>query len=93
MLARRLLGGLGRPSVGACAGWTGQELPAALAAGGTAAQELQPHCSSAVPQLCRGPDPAPLHALARHLQGCALLQETVLLQVTVQIYCCMASTV
>ena len=67
-----------------CAGWAGQELPAALAAGSAAAQEPQHDSSRTVSQLGGWSNPAPLYAVACHLQGRALLQENVLLKVSLQ---------
>ena len=67
------------------AGWTAKELPAALAASSPAAAASQPDRPGCVKKQCPRADPAPLHAMARHLQGCALLQASLPSQV-----CCVA---
>ena len=63
------------------AGWTAAQLLAALAAGSSGAKEAEPYWPSPHQQHSPGAGRAPLHSLACHVQGCALLQAPLLCQV------------
>ncbi len=66
---------------GHVAGWTAKELPAALATSSPATAASQHDRPGSFKKQCPRADPAPLHAMARHLQGCALLQASLPSQV------------
>lgn len=83
--------GLNLAANGDAAGWLAKELPAALVASSPAAAASQPDWPGCVKKQCPRADPAPLHAMACHLQGCTLLQTSLLSQVCCAAPVCRAS--